>query len=142
MIYRVSVQPKWKKSIEEVERWTSAENPRVYERNIGWRWGSYILTVTEEELKELQEWQDNDSLEITAYENWELESTWDSVWCDWSTFALYSSKETNQDIKEELEEMEDAELWLETQEYHPEIDEVWIHSGVKVEVLEQIEEDL
>lgn len=141
MIYKVSVQPKWKKSIEEIERWTSTENPRVYERNIGWRWGSYILTVTEDELKELQEWQDNDPLEITAYENWELESTWDSVWSDWSTFALNSSKETNQDIKEELEEMEDAELWLETQEYYPEIDEVWIHSGIKVEVLEQLEED-
>jgi len=77
----------WKKTVHEVESWVSEDNRKVVCVETRWRGGSFIITPQHEgEAEELQHHYDKredsmfeEVLEITDFEEYEFDSTFDGV---------------------------------------------------------------
>jgi len=76
------IQPKYKKSIEEVEEWVQSKEPYLtFRTEIFWRSGSYLVHVQDqEELDLLTRLHENDlTLMLEDFQDFELLDTWDGV---------------------------------------------------------------
>jgi len=142
MQYTVKVKPRYKKSVEEIEGFYNKELQHYVQYTTGWRYGEYYITCSEEEYKEIVELSKEDEyaqLEVTAYDDWELDHTFDQCWGGWESWKQNSAEtQADREFAEELEEMEDAWLWLEIHEYYHSWIEVYIY-GFEVELIETTE---
>ena len=143
MEYYIKVKPRYKKSVEEIEGFYNAEKKHYVQYTTGWRYGEYYITCTEEEYKDIVELSKDESaqLEVTEYDNWELDHTWDQCWGGWESWKQGSAEtQADREFAEELEEMDDAWLWLEINNYQHSWLEVYIYS-FEVELIETFESE-
>jgi len=139
-----SVSNAWKKSVDEIEHWVSEDRKQVICVETCWRAGTFLITPqNDEEVEELQHHYDNresiefgDILEITAFEEYEFDSTWDGV----SEHLNFTGthKWTEEEIENITEEYyEEFTSYLEeTLDLCSEGCEVFIRGGIEVEVFE------
>ena len=76
------IQPKFKKSIEEIEEWTQSKEPFLtFRTEVFWRTGSYYIHVQDqEELDLLKRLCEQDlTLMLDDFQDFELIDTWDGV---------------------------------------------------------------
>ena len=143
MEYYIKVKPRYKKSVEEIEGFYNAEKKHYVQYTTGWRYGEYYITCTEEEYKDIVELSKDESaqLEVTEYDNWELDHCWDQCWGGWESWKQGSAEtQADREFAEELEEMDDAWLWLEINNYQHSWLEVYIYS-FEVELIETFESE-
>ena len=143
MEYYIKVKPRYKKSVEEIEGFYNAERKHYVQYTTGWRYGEYYITCTEEEYKDIVELSKDESaqLEVTEYDNWELDHCWDQCWGGWESWKQGSAEtQADREFAEELEEMDDAWLWLEINNYQHSWLEVYIYS-FEVELIETFESE-
>lgn len=137
---RYAITPKYKKSVEEVEFFTSDDGEKLITVSTVWRGGDYYITpVDEDEAEMLQDYlsEDNeDEIEITAFGEWELGSTWDGITVEFGFQGKYVwTEEEESDLTEKLEE--DYCTYLEEAGYDSTDCEIYIYNGVNVEEMEE-----
>ena len=101
-----SVTNRYKKSY--VEEFFYEKDGHTIRREIGWRTGTWTITLkTEEELKKLEKFcSDEFEGDIVLYDEFteaDFEESWDGCWEDWETTA------GDKDIGEMIEEFEEKE---------------------------------
>lgn len=132
---RIKVEPTFKKSVEERELWYNPTTRQFAEYTTGWRWGTYYIDIDPAELEDIKlKGEREQGIEITAYEDWELDSCWDQCWGGWATWKMGEGQD--EEFAEELEEMEDAYMWLEINGFQQEDLEVEFFGGFTVKVVE------
>jgi len=127
--YKVS--PKYKKSVEEVEFLKNDKGERI-SCAVLWRGGEYIIHPKDEEEEQmLQNLDDAFVFEVTAFEDWELDSTWDGC----SEDISYHGVEDEERVALMEEYYEENGFWDMCEEFgfDSEDCEIFIHNGVEVE---------
>lgn len=134
---RYAITPQFKKSIEDIEFFQNEETRQQISVTTLWRGGDYYIIPSDEEEAEMLESciKDGDGIEITAFANWELGSTWDGVSVDFEITNTNLSEEEQQNLIEQLEE--DYWTWLEENEYDSYDCEIYIHDELNVEEMEE-----
>jgi len=133
---RYAITPKTKKSVEDIEFFQKEESRQMINVTTLWRGGDYyIIPEDDEEAKELQSCIDEGEIEITAFANWELGSTWDGISVDFSITNTDLSEEEQENLIEQLEE--DYWTWLEENGYDSYDCEIYIYNGIEVEEMEE-----
>jgi hypothetical protein len=98
------VEPQFKKSFVETQRWENAEGDKLTQE-IGWRWGSAFITPENEtEVKLLEAASQGEMLTFSDFENWELIECWDGCWEDWESVDVDIDN-----LQEEFEASENSE---------------------------------
>ena len=145
---RYAITPKFKKSVEEIEFFSNEDDTKIISVCTLWRGGDYYITpVDEDEAEMLQEYFDeysnddnrfeNTSMEITAFAEWELGSTWDGISVEYEFTGKYDWKE---DEKEELTEtLDENGYWdfCDENGFESTDCEIHIHQGVYIEEMKE-----
>jgi hypothetical protein len=131
------VEPTYKKCVVDVEQWR-ADNDRFIEIEQVWRWGDwYITPQTKDECRLLEEAQDEEKkvyICLTDFEEYELNSTWDSIWTEITEYwGLGWTEDKFKDFEERF--LEDYET-LEKEGFEPMDTETYINCSISV-----VEED-
>ena len=143
---RVKVEPKYKKSVEEIEWYRLSDTTIWAQYETLWRWGTFYVTLDEEEYSRLVEASKEDTFqmatEITAYEDFDLQDCWDGISCD-TTIYSHKEKEKAKELQEKLENEIEKEYyydfyeWLENHDFEHSGDyEVWIHGPLVLTIEE------
>lgn len=133
---RYAITPQFKKSVEDIEFFRNEETREQISVTTLWRGGDYyIIPDNEEEVEMLESCIEDGEIEITAFGNWELGSTWDGVSLDFEVCATDKSSEEQENLIEQLEE--DYWTWLEENEYDSYDCEIYIYNGIEVEEMEE-----
>ena len=82
------IEPRFKKSVEEIEHWRNPETEQTLAVEVLWRTGEYIIhpqnEEEEQEILRFANMNEDEAAEegfvITAFEEWELISTWDGCY--------------------------------------------------------------
>ena len=97
-LYRVSAQ--YKKSTVEREFFRHKDDPKKWcEKSLGWRWGSYYVELTPEELEEIDVDDEYGEFYPFNYDGAELIECNDGCWEEWEF-----SSEIDEDEEEQLRE--------------------------------------
>lgn len=100
--YKVSARHK--KSTVETEYFVHKDDPnKRFHKELGWRWGSFYVDLTPEELAEIDADDEGSEFCPYDYENTELIECMDGCWEDW-TFSDDIDEEEQQRIQEAYEE--------------------------------------
>ena len=83
---RYAIEPTYKKSIAEYTTFIKKVGNDTYRATMetGWRWGKFYVSLDAEEIKEIVESND---VEISAYDDFELDYCDDGCWCSWAFSA-------------------------------------------------------
>jgi hypothetical protein len=146
---RVKVEARYKKSVEEIEWYRLSDTNIWAQRETLWRWGTFYVTMDEEEYNRLVEDSKEDtfemSTEITAYEDFDLWDCWDGISCDTTIYSHVEAekekaKELQKKMEDEIEDEYDWDYyeWLETHEFYQDGGyEVWIHGPLTLTIEEE-----
>jgi|TARA_X000000950_G_scaffold75932_1_gene95049 hypothetical protein len=95
------IEPRMKKSFFEQQ--TFKKDNFLATLETGWRWGSLWVTLQEDEYLPSQ----FDIFDSEDFEEWEIDSAWDSCWEDWSVTycGVPNSSDKLQDIKRQCSEL-------------------------------------
>lgn len=139
---------KYKKSVEEVEFWRNSGTKQTLAVNVLWRYGEYLITPEdEEEEAELlryanltdEELEDDNTFEVTAFGNWELDHTWDG--CSEDVYLHWDHSDEEYDAFME-EYWEDRYSYLEeTLGFYSEDGEIFIYNGIEILEAKEAEEE-
>ena len=99
---RYAIEPTYKKSVIEYNTFTKKVGDETYVATMetGWRWGKFYISVDAEEIKEIVE---SSEVEISAYDDFELDYCDDGCWGYW-TFSDNVPEEEQEKVQEIWEE--------------------------------------
>jgi len=135
--YRVSNA--YKKSVEEIETVTDGTSKSVSISTL-WRTGDYFITPENEKEEAELTASNRDNVyvfEVTAYTNWELDSTWDGCGEDYTFFGFTVVEEF--DLRERFDEDGWYDVLCSEGDFYTDGIEIFIHDGVIVELVEDTE---
>lgn len=153
-----TVSPKYKKSFVENNFFEVMDDdkkpdflPRMFTRQIGWRSGSFNITIVNEDEQEvLQEYldagDDAGELELTAFEEFEFLESWDGCWEDYfgyddeSTAQLKAAYDKYWSDEALQEEFFNFDSWLEEHFTYDIIDsEYYVVGAIEVELVNEVD---
>ena len=140
MMKRYRVEPRFKKSIIECEFFKHPTEKGTVEVDVCWRGGEYFVDIDQENEDEVEMMQDaidhpDETFEVTSFENWELDNTFDGC----SEDMYYHGVDFDEDeFTEEYYEsdMGSWEFLVEERGWESFDCEIYIHNGVKIEEVE------
>lgn len=132
------IEPRIKKSVEEIEYWRNPETNQTLAVEVVWRTGEYIVhPQSEDEEKEIQRFanmSDDEAVEegfvVTNFEEWELISTWDGCYEE-----VHFHWDLDEDAREDLTEQyweENTDLFYQMG-FDSDDCEVTIYNGIVIE---------
>tara|TARA_X000001036_G_scaffold431529_2_gene465980 strand:+ start:2031 stop:2468 length:438 start_codon:yes stop_codon:yes gene_type:complete len=132
-IRRFRVEPMYKKSVVESEFFTHSEEKGAIEVTVVWRGGEYFIDIEDDNINELTEIDlamknPEEAFEVSSFENWELDSTWDGC----SEDIYFHGTELDEETFEEAYSETGWEYLVDEQGWQPDDCEVWIQNGVKI----------
>lgn len=129
------VEPKFKKSVVECEYFDHADKQGMIELAVCWRYGEYVVTPADEDevqmLEDAMKNEDGDQMEVSAFSEWELISTFDGC----SEDFYYHGTLMEEDEQEAFQEKywEEGFEFLENEGWNSCDCEVYINNGINVE---------
>ena len=136
-VRKFKIEPQWKKSVVESEFFRHPEKTGTIEVVVCWRGGEYYIDIDDDNIEELtmmdQAMKDpEEAFEVTAFEGWELDSTWDGV----SEDLYFHNMDADFDEEAFKEEYDgDDGGWdylVEDQRWDADSCEIWIQNGVTI----------
>lgn len=134
-----------KKSMIEIEQFKNEETGKMLNTEIGWRNGTFIIRVENEDEKESLEnsiGEDGDEWDYDDYSNIEMDSTFDGCWEDFIFYGNHFTEEEQEALNEEYEAQLESDDWQSRYEFLEERGyDSWgcnwiVHGGTYVEITE------
>jgi len=109
-----------KKSMIEIEQFKNEETGKMLNTEIGWRNGTFIVRVENEDEKESLEnsiGEDGDEWDFEDYSNIEMDSTFDGCWEDFIFYGNHFTEEEQEALNEEYEAQLESDNWQSRYEF-------------------------
>ena len=109
-----------KKSMIEIEQFKNEETGKMLNTEIGWRNGTFIIRVENEDEKESLEnsiGEDGDEWDYDDYSNIEMDSTFDGCWEDFIFYGNHFTEEEQEALNEEYEAQLESDDWQSRYEF-------------------------
>ena len=106
------VSAMWKKSTYEIEMYKNKETEQSLNTEIGWRSGSFRVTIqNEDEATALQQCigEDGEIWDFEEYEEIELLETWDGCWEEFIFYGPNWTEESQEELEASWEENQESD---------------------------------